>query len=114
MNKEELVVLIAQRTNKTKKEVDQWLKHFTDIVKDMLSKRQSVRILTFGTFTTTHRKTRHVIHPATKQRIEITGKHVPVFRPAKLLRKLVAGEILVKRRRGRPPKDPQQHTFGTT
>jgi len=104
MNKEELVILIARKTSKSKKDVEQWLTHFTDVVKDTLARKGTVRILGFGAFTTARRKTRHVIHPKTKKRIKIPGRHVPVFRPAKLLRELVSGKIKVKRKRGRPRK----------
>jgi len=106
MNKEELVILIARKTNQPQKHIDRWLKHLTDIMKEALSKHETVRLLGFGTFTVKRRKTRHVIHPTSKQRIEIAAKPVPVFRPARLLRKLVCGEIQIKRKRGRPPKNP--------
>jgi DNA-binding protein HU-beta len=107
MNKEQLVVLLAQRNNKSKKEAERWLKHFIDISKEVMARRGTLRILTFGTFTTTRRKPRDVIHPATKQRIQIPGGLVPTFKPAKLLKKLVRGEIQIKRKRGRPPKNPE-------
>jgi len=104
MNKEQLVLIMAQRTSKTKREAEHWLNHFTGIVKEVLARRGQLRILTFGTFTTARRKTRHVIHPQTRQRIKIPGGHVPVFRPAKFLRKLVSGKVVIKRKRGRPRK----------
>jgi len=77
MNKEELVILVARKTNQPQEHIDRWLKHLTDIMKEALSKHETVRLLGFGTFTAYSAPIRPPIpisfghpfrgHPATSQ-----------------------------------------------
>ena len=50
MNKTELVAAIAERTELTKKDADQALKAFIDVVGDELSKGEKIQLAGFGTF----------------------------------------------------------------
>ena len=104
MNKEEIITLMAKRTNRPKAEMNRWLDQFTSLIKETLAKRQTTLLLGFGSFTTFRRKARHVVHPQTRERIKIKSKHVPVFRAAQHLRDLVSGKIRIKKKRGRPRK----------
>lgn len=56
MNKTELVAAIAERTELTKKDADQALKAFIDVVGDELSKGEKIQLAGFGTFEVTDRK----------------------------------------------------------
>ena len=56
MNKTELVAAIAERTELTKKDADQALKAFIDVVGDELSKGEKIQLAGFGTFEVTERK----------------------------------------------------------
>jgi DNA-binding protein HU-beta len=53
MNKTELVAAIAERTELTKKDADQALKAFIDVVGDELSKGEKIQLAGFGTFEVT-------------------------------------------------------------
>lgn len=67
MNKTELVAAIAERTELTKKDADQALKAFIDVVGDELSKGEKIQLAGFGTFEVTERAARDGINPRTKR-----------------------------------------------
>ena len=69
MNKTELVAAIAERTELTKKDADQALKAFIDVVGDELSKGEKIQLAGFGTFEVTERAARDGINPRTKETI---------------------------------------------
>ena len=71
MNKTELVAAIAERTELTKKDADQALKAFIDVVGDELSKGEKIQLAGFGTFEVTERAARDGINPRTKETIHI-------------------------------------------
>ena len=60
MNKTELVAAIAERTELTKKDADQALKAFIDVVGDELSKGEKIQLAGFGTFEVTERAARDI------------------------------------------------------
>ena len=62
MNKTELVAAIAERTELTKKDADQALKAFIDVVGDELSKGEKIQLAGFGTFEVTERAARDGIN----------------------------------------------------
>ncbi len=63
MNKTELVAAIAERTELTKKDADQALKAFIDVVGDELSKGEKIQLAGFGTFEVTERAARDGMNP---------------------------------------------------
>ena len=75
MNKTELVAAIAERTELTKKDADQALKAFIDVVGDELSKGEKIQLAGFGTFEVTERAARDGINPRTKETI-----HIPLLK----------------------------------
>ena len=76
MNKTELVAAIAERTELTKKDADQALKAFIDVVGD-------------GTFEVTERAARDGINPRTKETIHIPASKAPKFKAMKSLKEKV-------------------------
>ena len=78
MNKTELVAAIAERTELTKKDADQALKAFIDVVGDG-----------FGTFEVTERAARDGINPRTKETIHIPASKAPKFKAMKSLKEKV-------------------------
>ena len=78
MNKTELVAAIAERTELTKKDADQALKAFIDVVGDELSKGEKIQLAGFGTFEVTERAARDGINPRTTTSTEwLTILNVP-------------------------------------
>mgnify|MGYP002553472974 CR=1 FL=1 len=88
MNKTELVAAIAERTELTKKDADQALKAFIDVVGDELSKGEKIQLAGFGTFEVTERA-RDGINPRTKETIHIPASKAPKFKAMKSLKEKV-------------------------
>ncbi len=89
MNKTELIAAIAERTELTKKDADQALKAFIDVVGDELSKGEKIQLAGFGTFEVTERAARDGINPRTKETIHIPASKAPKFKPMKSLKEKV-------------------------
>ena len=83
MNKTELVAAIAERTELTKKDADQALKAFIDVVGDELSKGEKIQLAGFGTFEVTERAARDGINPRTKETIHIPASKFKAMKSLK-------------------------------
>ena len=83
MNKTELTVAMAEKLNKPKKEVEEFLNAFTDTVTETLQEGDKVQITGFGTFETRERAAREGRNPRTKETINIPASTVPVFKAGK-------------------------------
>ena len=88
MNKAELVEALASTTKTTKSSCEVCLNAFTTIVSKTM-KRDDVRLVGFGTFTSVKRKARKGRNPQTGEEIKIAARKVPVFRPGKELKSKV-------------------------
>ena len=86
MNKTELVAAIAERTELTKKDADQALKAFIDVVGDELSKGEKIQL---AGFEVTERAARDGINPRTKETIHIPASKAPKFKAMKSLKEKV-------------------------
>ena len=89
MNKTELVAAIAERTELTKKDADQALKAFIDVVGDELSKGEKIQLAGFGTFEVSERAAREGRNPATGESMVIKASKAPKFKAGKALKDLV-------------------------
>lgn len=89
MNKTELVAAIAERTELTKKDADQALKAFIDVVGDELSKGEKIQLAGFGTFEVTERAARTGKNPQTGKEIKIAACKAPKFKAGKALKDTV-------------------------
>ena len=83
MNKTELVAAIAERTELTKKDADQALKAFIDVVGDELSKGEKIQLAGFGTFEVTERAAREGRNPLTGEKMQIKASKAPKFKAGK-------------------------------
>ena len=89
MNKQELISKVAGKVGITKKQAQNAIDAFIEIVTDSLSKDEKVTLVGFGTFKVAQRKARKGINPQTKEVIQIPAKKVPKFVPGKNLREKV-------------------------
>lgn len=89
MNKTELVSAIAARTAAGKKDTEEFLDVFTDIVAEELAAGCSVKIVGFGTFESVERSARRGRNPQTGETTDLPATHTPKFRPGKKLRDAV-------------------------
>ncbi len=79
----------------SKKDCARVVDAFLDSVRDALAAQHNIEIRGFGTFKIRNRKTRMARNPRTGEPVEVAARPVPVFKPSKELRNLVAeGETL--------------------
>ena len=89
MNKKELVALISERTDLSKKDVEKALGAFTDIVTEQLKKGEKVQLVGFGTFETAKRAARVGRNPQTGEEMKIAASIIPRFKAGKSLKDVV-------------------------
>ena len=89
MNKTELVAAIAERTELTKKDADQALKAFIDVVGDELSKGEKIQLAGFGTFEVSSRAAREGRNPQSGAPMKIAASKAPKFKAGKALKDML-------------------------
>ena len=89
MNKQELISKVAGKVGITKKQAQNAIDAFIEIVTDSLSRGEKVTLVGFGTFKVAQRKARKGVNPQTKEVIQIPAKKVPKFVSGKNLREKV-------------------------
>ncbi len=89
MNRQELILKIADDAGITKKAANIALNSFVDGVTTTLGKGGKVSLVGFGTFKAVNRKARTGVNPQTKAKIQIAARTVPVFKAGKKLKDAV-------------------------
>ncbi|ABB16076.1 MULTISPECIES: HU family DNA-binding protein [Carboxydothermus] len=89
MNKAELVSVIAEKAEMTKKDAEKALNAVLAAIEEALKKGEKVQLVGFGTFEVRERAARKGRNPQTGQEIEIPASKVPVFKPGKLLKEKI-------------------------
>ena len=89
MNRAELIEALATEMNTTKASCEQFLNAFVGTVEKNIKKNDGVKLVGFGTFTTSKRKARIGRNPQTGEQIKIPARTVPVFRPGAELKSKV-------------------------
>ncbi len=96
MTKADLVELVTAQIAQTagptisKKDCARVVDTFLDAIKDALREQQNIEVRGFGTFKIRQRKTRMARNPRTGSPVEVAARPVPVFKPSKELRALIA------------------------
>ena len=86
MNRQELISVMSERAEISKKDADAALKAFTDVVAEELKKSGKVQIVGFGTFEVTERAERMGRNPKTGEEILIPASKSPKFKAGKTLK----------------------------
>ena len=90
MTKSELIELIAaSQTQLSSKDVELAIKTILEQMSQALSTGERIEIRGFGSFSLHYREPRRGRNPKTGDAVELTGKHVPHFKPGKELRERV-------------------------
>lgn len=89
MNKNELVVNIAEKSGLTKKDVETVVNELLDEITNALNDGEKVQFVGFGTFETRERASRSGRNPQTGETIEIPAATVPAFRAGNKLKEAV-------------------------
>ncbi len=86
MNKAELVEQISKDSKLTKANIEHVINAAIEVIKQSVTSGESVTLVGFGTFTTTHRKARTAKNPVTGRVIQVPATTVPRFKPGKEFR----------------------------
>ena len=89
MNKTELVVAMAEKTELSKKDAEKALNAFTSIVTAELKKGNSVQLVGFGTFEVSERPEREGRNPRTGETMKIAASKAPKFKAGKALKDMI-------------------------
>jgi integration host factor subunit beta len=98
MTKADLVERVTAQISRTagpmisKKDCARVVDCFLEAIKDALKEQQNIEVRGFGTFKIRNRKTRMARNPRTGAPVEVSARPVPVFKPSKELRAMVAGD----------------------
>ncbi len=90
MSKTELINLIAEKGEYSKKDAEKALSTVIDAITDSLKKGEKISLVGFGSFEVKERAARNAINPMTKKPISIPAKKVPAFKAGKALKDAVA------------------------
>ena len=85
MTKAELINLIAEKGDYSKKDAEKALTTVIDSVSETLSNGEKISLVGFGTFEVRERAEKTAINPRTKEQITVAAKKVPAFKAGKAL-----------------------------
>lgn len=103
MNKAELISYLSEKTGITKKQAEDVVESFVEVVTETLKKGGEVTIAGFGSFSARTRKGRTGVNPQnTSQKITIPSVTVPKFKAGKGLK-----DALKRLQLGQPQSEPQ-------
>ena len=97
MTKADLVEQVTAQIARTagpmisKKDCARVVDAFLDAIKGAMKEQKNIEVRGFGTFKIRQRKTRMARNPRTGAPVEVSARPVPVFKPSKELRAMVAG-----------------------
>lgn len=89
MNKAELIDKVARKTLLTKQQSEQVLDAALEVIARAVSRGDDVKLVGFGTFCRTTRKSRPGRNPKTGTALTIPAQKVPKFKPGKDFKELV-------------------------
>lgn len=93
MNRRELVIAVAEHTDRDRKDVDEVLKGFTDVVTAKVAEGEPVAISGFAKFVKVDRPERTGRNPQTGEPVLIKASKKPRITPLKGLKDAVAGTV---------------------
>lgn len=86
MNKSELVYEVTNRLDVTRKEAEDVIDCFLDLIAENLANGNKVVLSGFGTFEIRNRVSRSGVNPRTGERIDIPCQKTPAFKVGKILK----------------------------
>ena len=86
MNKTELIAVVAEKSNLTRKDAEKAVNAALSTIEEALKASEKVSLVGFGTFEAKERAARKGHNPATGEEIEISASKAPVFKAGKALK----------------------------
>ena len=90
MTKAELINVVAQKTELSKKDSEKAVSAVVDAITEALASGDKVSLVGFGTFVVKERGERKGINPRTKEEITIAASKLPCFKAGKALKDSVS------------------------
>ena len=90
ITKADIVETIVEKTGIEKKDVALVLNEFINVVQDSIKNNDRIELRGLGVFKNKHRKGRITRNPKTQKEIRIPDRLVPVFKPSKILKKILS------------------------
>ena len=90
MNKTELINAVAEQAGLSKKDSEAAVNAALEVITGALKDGDKVQLVGFGSFEVKKREARVGRNPRTKEAIDIPASKVPVFKPGKALKDVVA------------------------
>ena len=89
MNKTELIAVVAEKAELSKKDAEKAIKAFTDAVSEELVKGGKIQLVGFGTFEVAERAAREGRNPKAGETMSIAASKTPKFKAGKALKDMV-------------------------
>lgn len=89
MTKAELINLIAEKGEYSKKDAEKALSSVIGSITEILTNGDKISLVGFGTFEVRDRAAKTAINPLTKEKIDVPAKKVPAFKAGKALKDAV-------------------------
>ena len=90
MTKAELINVVAQKTELSKRDSEKAVSAVVDAITEALASGDKVSLVGFGTFEVKERGERKGINPRTKEEITIAASKLPCFKAGKALKDSVS------------------------
>jgi len=89
MNKQELVKIVAEKSEVSQKVAASVLDNALETVMEAVAKGDKVQLIGFGIFESKHREARTGRNPRTKEEVQIPAATVPAFKAGKGFKDIV-------------------------
>ena len=89
MNKTELIAVLAEKAEVSKKDAEKVLNAFVETVQDAVKADDKVQLVGFGTFESKARAAREGKNPQTGEKIKIAACKVPAFKAGKAFKDML-------------------------
>lgn len=87
--KSDVVDMIAERTGVMRKDVALCMQELINVITETLERNDRIEIRGLGVFKTKKRNARIARHPRTGNMVNVPERHVPAFKPSKLLKESI-------------------------
>ena len=89
MTKAELVTMVAEKADLTKKDAEKAISALVESISETLAKGEKIQLVGFGTFEVAERAARTGKNPQTGKAIQIPASKAPKFKAGKALKDVV-------------------------
>jgi DNA-binding protein HU-beta len=89
MTKAELIGVIAEKGEYSKKDAEKALSTVIESITETLVKGEKISLVGFGTFEVRERAAKVASNPLTKEKVNVPAKKVPAFKAGKALKEAV-------------------------